>query len=103
VGADGEVKPRSGRFSSRAFFRRQWGVARENKQHFKTGERAMLTGTKTRTMPIDDHKKTTLGIPYASPFRFEDGLDAIDLEAMRQGNAARGLRTITPAKIHVYA
>jgi hypothetical protein len=75
---------------------------RENKKHFKTGDRTMLTvrGT-TRRVPVDSHKTTTLGQNYSSPFRHQNGLDAIDLEAMRQGNAERGLRSMTPARIHV--
>jgi len=64
----------------------------------------MLTvrGT-TRRVPVDDHQQTTVGRSYTSPFRHQNGLDAIDLEAMRQGNAERGLRSMTPARVHVQA
>lgn len=45
--------------------------------------------------------QTLIGKPYVSPCRWTNGLDDIDREAERQGRAARGLRSMTPARSHV--
>lgn len=45
--------------------------------------------------------QTLIGQPYASPCRWTNGFDEIDKEAERQGRAARGLRSMTPARSHV--
>ena len=56
----------------------------------------MITKVKTAD------KKHELGTNHNNQIAHQNGLDAIDLWAMGQGNAEKSKYDITPAKKHVY-
>jgi len=51
---------------------------------------------------VGGRSNSQVGMVPSNSKRFKKGLDEIDLEAMRQGNAERGLSSYRPRTKHVY-
>lgn len=49
----------------------------------------------------DEGHGTEIGMDYRSPFKHQNGLDAFDLEAERQGMAEGRLRGMSPRRHHI--
>ena len=50
-------------------------------------------------LKTNDFVRSVLGINPNNSMRYQNGLDEIDLEAMRQGSSARKLNRIRPARL----